>query len=109
MDKSTYVKINGKKVAGITALSSAFDREWEVADGKLVINTTRMIITLKRVATGATDGINLRALSDFTLIIATPSGVSTFTGCRWVGFYETVTDRIVEEMKIAALSYSLSA
>ncbi len=109
MDKSVYVTVNDNKIANIISLSSDFEREWEVKDGAFSVKATVMIISLKRVLTGAADGVRLQSLDNFTLKIKTPHGLSSFTGCRWVAFSETIEqNRIVENIKIAAMGYSLA-
>ena len=110
MNKTVYVTVNDIKIANVVSFNTDFQREWEVKDGKFNVNANVIVVSLKRVLTGAADGVRFQGLDNFNLKIKTPQGISTFTGCHWIGFSETMEqNRIVENVKIAAMSYSLAA
>jgi hypothetical protein len=111
MDKTTYVTVDGKRLANVSELSVRLERDWEFADSavKVVISGLSVSFTRSVYPTGATDGISLRTLSNFTLKIHTPRQTSTFSGCQWIDFQEiTEENRIVEKVKIVASNYGIS-
>ncbi len=111
MDKSTYVTINGIRVANLISVSSSLEREHKTENGKIHASISSISVNLKRALySGApTDGVNIRTLSNFVLKLHTPLHVSTFSGCEWISFNEKIEEnRIIEDMQIAAPSYSVA-
>ncbi|MBR6693885.1 MAG: hypothetical protein IKL62_02940 [Clostridia bacterium] len=111
MNKSTYVTVNGTKIANLLEVKLNIERDFEVTNGKLSTTNTAPVVTIRRAQypSGNSDGIEIRTLSNFTLEIHTGMSISKLTGCEWIAFDETLEqNRTIESIKIAAPSYSFS-
>ena len=111
MDKSTYVTVAGKRLANVSELAIKLERDWEFADSAVKVSVSGLSVSFTRYIyhSGATDGINLRTLSNFTLQVHTPEQISTFSGCQWIDFQEIIEEnRIVEKVKVVASNYCIA-
>lgn len=112
LEKAAYVLINDTRVANIVSVNVEYDRELVIENGQITKPNTIMHVTLKRqifLNDPRSDGLNLRGLENFTLAIYTPTYITTYTNCQWLGYKETVGDDnvVLEELHVASLTMKM--
>lgn len=114
-NSSRYVKIliNGKQLANVIGAETLLEREPTVEGTTLSVNSKLLKAKIKRqifLKDSRKDGINLRALSKFSLTISYPGVDSSFADCEWIDFKETIAEdgTVTEEMTVASTKYSMS-
>lgn len=112
---SKYVKVsaNGVQIANLLSVHSTFEREFTVENGVLTVPNNVMKVTLRReklLGDSRSDGLNLRTLSKFSLVITYPGVTSSYSNCEWINFSETISEdgTVTEEMTVASLSYTIT-
>lgn len=109
--KAISVRINGTRVANVESVISSAKREKTVSGNTISVQNDEISVTLKRVIylnDTRSDGLVLRAQSDFLLEIYYPDHISSYSNCQWVDYTETVGENnaLTEEIKICSLGYS---
>ncbi len=112
--RSIVVTVDGKRLANVEKVETHYQRDRTIQDGALSVNLKSIDVKITRkrhIEDTFNDGVEFRPLKKFTLSVSFSRYDTSYEGCEWVDYKETLgeNDTVIEEWTVAALSYKYAA